>query len=86
MIVYLIKFMLFKPSIVPAPKMCPKLVVANNSLNPKPSIPNIGMDGPKPLTVIAYLPINIAIKLQTTIIIEFCMDHVVPLGNVLSKI
>ena len=76
-------FILFNPKIVPAPNICPKLVVANSSLSPKPSIPDIGMDGPNPLTWIPYRPINIVIRLQTIMIIEFCIDHEVASGNVL---
>ena len=79
------KWTLFRPKIVPAPSKCPKLVVANNSLSPNPVMPEIGIDGPKPLTLIPYLPIKIAIRLQKTIIKDLCKDHSVALGNRLSK-
>ena len=80
------KLILFSPSIVPAPNKCPKLVVAINSLSPKPVIPEMGIDGPNPLTFMPYLPIKIAIKLQPIIIRDFCKDHSVVLGSRLSKV
>lgn len=66
---------LFKPIIAPTPIICPKLVVANNSGSPNPFKPKIGIEGPKPLTCIAYLPSPIHNKLQTNIIIAFGIDH-----------
>lgn len=78
--------MLFRPRIAPAPRICPRLVVAKSSANPNPFIPDIGIEGPNPLTWIAYLPIKIAIRLQASIIIEFCIDQLVPVGNVLINV
>ena len=60
---------------VPAPTRWPKLVVASNSGNPNPSNPDIGNDGPKPLTLIAYLPILMHKRLQVVIIAAIFNDH-----------
>lgn len=61
--------------ITPAPRICPRLVVAINSGNPNPSKPKIGIDGPKLLVFIEYLPITIAVKLDIIIIIAVFIDH-----------
>lgn len=68
--------MLFSPIIAPAPIICPKLVVAINSGNPNPSKPKIGIDGPKLLVFIEYLPIAIAVKLDISIMIAALIDHI----------
>ena len=80
------KLILFNPSIAPTPNKCPKLVVAINSLSPKPVMPEIGIDGPNPLTFMPYLPIKMATKLQNIIIRDLCKDHSVALGSRLSRV
>lgn len=76
--------MLLRPSITPAPITCPILVVASNSGKPNPSRPSSGIDGPRPLTAIAYLPITILSKLQIIIINAIFIDQILYMNNVLS--
>lgn len=76
--------MLFNPSITPAPITCPRLVVASNSGNPNPSMPSMGIDGPKLLTAIAYLPIPTLNRLQNIIIIAIFIDQMLSINNVLN--
>lgn len=66
---------LVNPIMVPAPRICPRLVVANNSGNPSPCNPAIGIDGPNPLIFIAYLPNPIQRRLHMIIISAICNDH-----------
>ena len=74
-IIYYIKEILLNPSIVPAPMICPKLVVANNSATPKPSNPKIDTELLALLVFIAYLPIAIASKLLIIMINDILIDH-----------
>ena len=76
--------MFFKPSITPAPITCPMLVVASNSGKPNPSRPSKGIDGPRPLTAIAYLPITMLNKLQMIIIIAIFIDQILYMSNILN--
>ena len=76
--------MLLRPSITPAPITCPILVVASNSGNPNPSRPRRGIDGPRPLIAIAYLPITILSKLQIIIIIAIFIDQILYMNNILN--
>lgn len=78
--------MLFKPIIVPAPIICPKLVVANNSGRPNPFNPKAGIEGPNPLTCIAYLPNPIHKRLQITIIMAVDIDQEDVFEIILNKV
>lgn len=67
--------MLLKPRIVPAPIICPKLVVAINSGKPNPFKFSKGIDGPRPFTFIAYLPMLTLKMLHTIMINAIFPDH-----------
>ena len=75
-----------KPKIEPHPTMCPRLVLATNSGNPKSDKdPFKGRDGPWGLTFIAYLPNAMHTKFDKIIIEHVLVDQVTVSGTTESR-